>query len=84
MGTGKETNSYGVTRPGEWYDPWGAPYIVIIDANGDGVCDLGQYFYTNVGSPHVGVAAASFGKDGKIGTNGNRKFEGSDDVLSWK
>jgi type II secretory pathway pseudopilin PulG len=84
LGTGKETNSYGVTTAGEWYDPYGAPYIVIIDANGDGVCDLGQFFYTDVDSPHVGVAGASFGKDRKIGNNGDRKFAGSDDVLSWR
>jgi len=83
LGTGKEINSYGVTTAGEWYDPYGAPYIVIIDANGDGVCDLGQFFYTDVESPHVGVAGASFGKDRRIGNNGDRKFVGSDDVLSW-
>jgi type II secretory pathway pseudopilin PulG len=83
LGTGKETNSYGVTTPGEWYDPYGAPYIVIIDANGDGVCDLGQLFYSDIPSPHFGAAGISFGKDKKVGTNGDREFRGSDDIISW-
>jgi hypothetical protein len=82
LGTGKETNSYGVTAPGEWYDPWGSPYIVIIDAKGDGVCDLGQ-FYSDVPSPHTGVAGVSFGADKMIGRKGDRKYAGSDDVITW-
>jgi type II secretory pathway pseudopilin PulG len=82
LGTGKETNSYGVTTPGEWYDPWGSPYIVIIDANGDGVCNLGK-FYSDVPSPHTGVAGVSFGADKMIGTKGDRKYAGSDDVMTW-
>lgn len=89
LGTGHETNTYGVTTPGEWYDPWGSPYIIFIDANGDGICDLGRVYsdFTSTGSvptnPHTGVAAATLGADKEIGTNGDRKYAGSDDELTW-
>jgi hypothetical protein len=89
LGTGKETNSYGITTPGEWYDPWGSPYILFIDANGDGLCDLGLVYSdftssgTNSTNPHTGVAAASLGPDRRIGTNGNRRYAGSDDEMTW-
>jgi prepilin-type N-terminal cleavage/methylation domain-containing protein len=39
LGTGGETNSRGITKGGEWYDPWGAPYIIAIDANYNGYVD---------------------------------------------
>jgi type II secretory pathway pseudopilin PulG len=88
LGTGKETNCYGITTPGEWYDPWGSPYMLFIDANGDGVCDLrGVYSdFTSSGAkptnPHTGVAAASLGPDRQIGMKGDRKYAGSDDEIT--
>ena len=35
LGTGKEPNGI-TTKTGEWYDPWGEPYIIAIDGNYDG------------------------------------------------
>jgi len=84
LGTGKESNGFGVTTAGEFYDPWGSPYIIFIDANGDGFCDLGRVYsdFTSPGANRQAqVTAASLGPDKQIGTKGNRKFAGSDDVI---
>jgi hypothetical protein len=89
LGTGHETNTLGITTQGEWYDPWGSPYIIFIDANGDGVCDLGLVYsdFTSSGphptNPHTGVVAASLGPDKQVGTKGDGKYVGSDDEITW-
>jgi len=87
LGTGKETNPYGVTAPHEWYDPYGTPYIVFIDATHLGYCDAGM-IYSDVSGPaaqpRVGVAAVSLGADKQYGKGGDRVYEGSDDVDSWR
>ena len=70
LGTGKEPN--GITTPGEWYDPWGTPYMIFIDANDDGICDLGLVYsdFTSTAphpaNPHTSVAAASLGPDKQL------------------
>lgn len=60
-------------------DPWGNPYIITIDVNGDGKCDGPIY------SMPVRVFIWSFGPDGKAdpkvppGEGVNK-----DNILSWK
>ena len=89
LGNGKETNGFGVTTPGEWYDPWGSPYLFFIDTGGSGIRDLGLIYTDltfsgpNPDYPPTAVVGVSLGKDGKIGTNGNGKYAGSDDVIYW-
>jgi prepilin-type N-terminal cleavage/methylation domain-containing protein len=71
---------------GQFYDPWGRPYAIRIDAdynetvtnpygnnNGAGVDPLRQ-----------SIIAWSLGKDGVAGSRGNNRFAGSDDVISWQ
>jgi len=98
LGTGTET---GIAdgKGGEWYDPWGAPYIVAIDANYDGYIDnqpgivllqytTGSVNYIQYGGGNAlqtGCVAGSFGLDGVQGSVANPKnFTSSDDVLSWE
>src|SRR5437667_6252344 len=53
------------TSDGQWYDPWGTPYIIKIDGNYDN--QLVNPYSLNAGaSPNltIGVIAWSFGKDG--------------------
>ena len=80
-----ETGSSGVI--GAFYDPWGAQYGIIIDADYDNQVTVP---YTDFASapPQTGVAAYSMGKDGKLGTAGDKKYKSSgspsDDVISWQ
>jgi len=84
-------------RAGEFLDPWGEQYIIGIDGDYSGMAQVYTVLaYTDLKlsndsqSPTPGpavsapVIAASFGKDGKIGTNGDGKYNGSDDVISWQ
>jgi len=76
---------------GQYYDPWGTPYVIRMDTTYDNLVAPNPYqanagFTTNV---NAGVIAWSFGKDRqsdsvpgpandkKTGTNG-------DDVISWQ
>jgi prepilin-type N-terminal cleavage/methylation domain-containing protein len=107
LGSGRETNGI-TTKAGEYYDPWGEPYIVDIDGNYDGYIqnssslllgysDLNYVQYTapnNGGTGggggsgnalQTGCVAGSFGSDHTQGSASNaKKFNGSDDVLSWQ
>ena len=80
-----ETGSSGVI--GAFYDPWGAQYGIIIDADYNNQVTVP---YTDFASapPQTGVAAYSMGKDGKLGTAGDKKYKSSgspsDDVISWQ
>jgi len=98
LGTGTETGNPGAG--GEWYDPWGSPYIVAIDGNNNGYVDSSSKMVllgykdvnyittsgTSVPSPalQTGCIAGSFGADHLQGSAGNDDYIGSDDVLSWQ
>jgi prepilin-type N-terminal cleavage/methylation domain-containing protein len=95
LGTGKETN--GISTPGEWYDPFGGPYIIDIDANYDGYVDLTSAVLLGYKDPNfyltfkggsalqTGVIAGSFGGDHVQGSKAKPgTYSGSDDVLSWE
>jgi prepilin-type N-terminal cleavage/methylation domain-containing protein len=89
---------YNDGKGGDWYDPWGAPYIVAIDGNYDGYIqptgsskgvllqytDLNYVTYQGANAIQSGCIAGSFGADRTQGIGGNMKFQGSDDVLSWQ
>lgn len=80
------------TRAGEenrWYDAWGTPYCVWLDANYDNTINSFLDVYTGDASnplPQAPVAVASFGKDLTPGdkAKGTKKYNGSDDVVSWR
>ncbi len=78
------------------YDPWGHQYGIIVDANGDNRIDLKDVYYDFGGvqdhgghAPRWTVGVFSMGKDGKLGTDGDRIYrrsstERSDDQISWE
>ena len=70
------------TGPGQYYDPWGTPYIIMIDGGYDN--QLANPFTANTGAGPatlaLGAIAWSLGKDQTQGTN----FNASDDVISWQ
>ena len=73
---------------GRFYDPWGAPYNIIMDSNYDNTVRnpyvaLGG---SGAGSDPVpqGVIGWSNGLDLQVGTNSNNIYTNSDDVISWQ
>jgi prepilin-type N-terminal cleavage/methylation domain-containing protein len=71
---------------GSFYDPWGKQYNVVLDSNYDNQIKVKDY-YSDVKedeSPRVGVIASALGKDNKLGTNGDKKIQDADDVVTWK
>jgi type II secretory pathway pseudopilin PulG len=86
---------FGISSNGQYYDPWGKPYNIAVDANYNNIVaapaytDLqGNYTTAADGSGDTGVRQGtiswSFGKDKQLGNNGDGKFSGSDDVISWQ
>jgi len=101
LSTASTQGTYQNGKAGDWYDPFGAPYIVAIDGNYDGYIQLSSavllnyqdlnYITTYSGQNNGGGNAVqsgciegSFGADRAQGAGGNKKFQGSDDILSWQ
>ena len=76
----------GIGSNGQNYDPWGTTYKIAIDGTYDN--QIANPYGNNNGagaSPlRQGVIAWSYGKDIRVGNNGDGKFTGSDDVISWQ
>jgi len=73
---------------GVFFDPWGGAYGVVIDADYNNEVDV-KLQYSDFSNPvQTGCAAYSMGKDGKLGTAGDKKYKSSgspsDDVISWQ
>lgn len=76
------------TLAGSVLDPWGQEYGIIVDANNDNTIDLSR-IYSDRTPVRKCVSAFSSGKDGLLGSNGNRivgygTANPSDDVASWE
>jgi type II secretory pathway pseudopilin PulG len=82
-------------KTGGFVDPWGNEYLVSVDGDYDNwTQDFLAYtdltYTTKTGGSgtwpavSVGCFAASWGTDGQQGTSGDKKYKGSDDVLSWQ
>lgn len=92
----KDTTSNGAPiKNGGYVDPWGNEYLVAVDSDYDGwtndfipYSDLNYQVINGGQGPRPSVSgsciSSSWGKDTKWGTNGDGKFKGSDDVLSWQ
>jgi hypothetical protein len=85
LGAGTETDGRNIRVPGEWYDPWGRPYTIMVDMTGKGFSNLG-FIYSDLAKPDlykppVGVVGITFGADGQLGSHGNGKYDGSDDIV---
>ena len=69
-----QKGSSGVNEFGEFLDPWGSPYQIVLDTDLNTVCDVSQSIY-GMGIPH-GMIVWSCGPDGRSDTK--------DDILSWE
>ncbi len=71
---------------GQFFDPWGTGYYIAIDGDYDNVVKAASHAYsdTSFANVNTGVIAWSYGKDKKQGTAGDKKYAGSDDVISWQ
>lgn len=74
--TGKGKPSGGLGADGVLYDPWGNPYLIRIDGNGDGQTD-DPYGTSPADKVNKTVIAWSLGKDARPGK------DGQGDVRSW-
>ena len=89
----EDMKSPGLGSDGVYRDPWGSPYIITIDANGDGYCEDAFYRRESVSGTQAtngsfrlktNVMIWSLGPDGmadrtKKGNEGVNK----DNILSW-
>ena len=77
------TKKSGINAKGEWLDPWGNPYKVMLDVDYNG--QLTNPYATNAGDKTLvtGVIVWSMGRDGKTNTDKNHK-DAKDDVISWQ
>jgi type II secretory pathway pseudopilin PulG len=80
---------------GQYMDPWGAQYCIVLDAADTGTIDMSQFFTDLSGTQNVvrfSAVGFSMGKDNKRGAKG---YEGKlrnsasanaapDDVVSWQ
>ena len=80
----------GIGVDGQWYDPWGKPYIIRLDTNYDGL--VVNPYSNNAGvapSLNAGVIAWSFGSDKQSDSvpgpapDKNTGID-ADDVISWQ
>jgi prepilin-type N-terminal cleavage/methylation domain-containing protein len=95
LGTGRETNGI-TTKGGEWYDPFGVPYIIDINGKNDDYLqpagalllrysDVNYIQYNGQPALQTGVIAGSIGADRLQAAGANpRIFKNSNDVLSWQ
>ena len=82
-----QTNPKGkIGSTGQFCDPWGQPYKIAIDGNYDNQITNPYTVDTGAGPGTLrqGVLAWSYGKDTKLGNNGDGKYKNSDDVISWQ
>ncbi|HEX3817328.1 MAG TPA: type II secretion system protein [Chthoniobacterales bacterium] len=72
------------TGAGQYYDPWGVPYLIAIDGDYDG--QIANPYSSNAGAPKLraGALAWSLGKDGKGGSADKNAGTSDDDVISWQ
>jgi prepilin-type N-terminal cleavage/methylation domain-containing protein len=76
-----------VGSDGQFHDPWSSPYVIRMDADYDNQITPNPYGANNGAGPEPirqGVIAWSLGKDTKPGKDGDSKYTGSDDVISWQ
>ncbi len=82
------------TNQGQYMDPWGAQFCIVLDAAENETIDMGAFYSDLAGSQNVirvSAAAFSMGKDNKRGGKGYygslRKpgsSEAPDDIVSWQ
>jgi len=83
--TGKDvsdTRSPGIGLDGVFRDPWGNPYIITLDLNGDNKCH--DAFYSQRSVSHVPSAAKEKGLNGLFSASGvGDTFEANRPIMIW-
>ncbi|MEM7147346.1 MAG: type II secretion system protein [Verrucomicrobiota bacterium] len=83
-----ETFRNGLGEDGKLYDPWGQEFLIMIDGDYDGEFAEGWFQnifqYEDFKQEFEGVVVWSYGRDGEMGREGDRKLKGSDDVATWR
>jgi prepilin-type N-terminal cleavage/methylation domain-containing protein len=76
---------------GRLYDPWGTEYCIVLDADGDEVVKVTNFYTDLTDDIRYSAVAFSLGKDGKLGGQDyNGKFkkpksnEAPEDLVSWQ
>ena len=76
---------------GQLLDPWGTQYCVILDADGDEVLQLSEFFQDEKEAIRFSAAAFSMAKNQDIGGKGytgrlrkERSNEAPEDIVSWQ
>jgi len=84
--SGIATSASPGASTGRFFDPWGAPYNVVIDSayNNSVINIYGPSGGAGVDPIAQGVVAWSNGPDLQVGTNSNYIYTNSDDVISWQ
>ena len=79
-----QTNPRAGIANNRYYDPWGNPYAIEIDA--DYSNDIPNPYSANAGSASIraGSIAWSFGKDGQTSSADKKVGAADDDVISWQ
>jgi hypothetical protein len=79
------------TGAGQFFDPWGTPYNISLDANYDNTITNPYGAGGGAGADPIrqGVLAWSFGRDKATGNKGDHVYKTaagvqSDDVISWQ
>lgn len=74
------------TSDGQWYDPWGKPYVVRLDADYDNQVANPYSADTGAGGANIrqGTIGWSLGKDQAGGSGGKNSGPAKDDVISWQ
>jgi len=76
---------------GQLLDPWGKQYCILLDADGDEVLDISEFFQDQKDPIRFSAAAFSMGKNLEIGGKGyvgrlrkERSNEAPEDIVSWQ
>ncbi len=74
------------TSDGQLYDPWGAPYGIVMDANYDNQIANLYTADTGAGSASIrqGVIAWSLGRNKSGGSAAKSSTAAADDIISWQ
>jgi prepilin-type N-terminal cleavage/methylation domain-containing protein len=76
---------------GQLLDPWGKQYCIILDADGDEVLKLDEFFQDQTDAIRFSAAAFSMAKNNDLGGKGyqgrlrkERSNEAPEDIVSWQ
>jgi type II secretory pathway pseudopilin PulG len=76
---------------GQFIDPWGKQYCVILDADGDRELKMNEFFKDQTEAIRQSAAVFSMGEDNRVGGKGyegrlqkERSNEAPNDIVSWQ